>query len=355
VLRLLYVIQGEQLGGAELHAIDLARRMALRGHHVAIACRPGADAIRRALAAALPPLSTVRPFAGYVELAAAIDELRPQVVQHFNGIVTPAALQTARHRPRSVQVLHANHALEGSTPAPTDASDVLIAVSESAAQCYAVRTGDPPLRVIRDGIDTRHYAPARATTAEGPLRLVAASRLDESAKRTAALVALCADRCAGDWRLAVLGDGPDRDLVERVVRARGLERRVTLFGHVDDPAPCYRASDVFVSLSTSEGFGRALAEAAASGLAIVARHCHGVSDLLERAACAGIAHSDAAFGDRLCEIATDPALRARLGRAARRFAVRELDVEPMVEQYERLYHELVRPGATRVSASVSPA
>lgn len=340
-LRLLYAIQGEVLGGAELHAIDLARRLALRGHHVTATCRPGAGAIRSALVAAAGPFRELRFVETHLELAALIDELRPQLVQHFNGWVAPAALQLARHRPLSVQLVHANHALDPShPPSPTQATDLLVAVSDSAARHFPTREGGPPLRVIRNGIDTSHFTPAVHAAPCPPIRLLSVGRFDEAAKRAAALVTVCAGLPDRAWTLTLLGDGPDRAAVERIVRDRGL-RNVDVLGHREDPAPHYRSAHMYLSYSPSEAFGRSLAEAAAAGLAILARHCHGVSDLLEDGLYARIARSDAEFAQALRELVSDAALRGRLGRAARGFAVKNLDVQRMVDAYEDLYRELI--------------
>ena len=76
--------------------------------------------------------------------------------------------------------------------------------------------------------------------------------------------------------LLVVGDGPDRRRLERMVRRRGLQRSVHLAGEVEDVASYYAAGDVFAMPVRNrwwglevEGLGISYLEAAACGLRVV--------------------------------------------------------------------------------------
>ncbi len=76
-----------------------------------------------------------------------------------------------------------------------------------------------------------------------------------------------------DATLGVIGDGPERQRLER--QAQGLEHadRVTMLGFLDeyeDVLAHMRAADIFASPSTREGFGITIAEAMAADCAVVA-------------------------------------------------------------------------------------
>ncbi|KAG2490079.1 hypothetical protein HYH03_011544 [Edaphochlamys debaryana] len=83
-------------------------------------------------------------------------------------------------------------------------------------------------------------------------------------------------------RLLVGGDGPKRQLLERVFADQGLEGRVEMAGAV----PHERARDfmvrghVFVNASLTEAFCMALVEAAAAGLVVVSTAVGGVPEVL---------------------------------------------------------------------------
>jgi glycosyltransferase involved in cell wall biosynthesis len=65
----------------------------------------------------------------------------------------------------------------------------------------------------------------------------------------------------------ILGEGPQRPVLEQRVRALGLEQRVRLLGDVRDPSPYFRRADVYLHPSRYESFGMALFEAMQHGVA----------------------------------------------------------------------------------------
>lgn len=72
-----------------------------------------------------------------------------------------------------------------------------------------------------------------------------------------------------DWRLVILGDGPDRESLE--AQAADLPPGMVEFvGRVADPTDWYRRASLFALPSRYEGFPNALLEAMAEGLPAVA-------------------------------------------------------------------------------------
>jgi glycosyltransferase involved in cell wall biosynthesis len=114
-------------------------------------------------------------------------------------------------------------------------------------------------------------------------------------------------------------------------------------GHVDDMPDLLRSVDVVVLPSYREGLPKGLIEAAACGLPLVATDvpgCRevvtdGVDGLLVPVRDSGALASAI---ERLCE---DPALRKRLGDAARQKALAEFDERIVLEQTIAVYKELV--------------
>ena len=100
----------------------------------------------------------------------------------------------------------------------------------------------------------------------------------------------------------------------------GVSSRVGFTGFVPEPAPAMRALDIIVHASTEpEPFGRVIAEGMACGRAVVASAAGGVSEiatdgenaLLHPCGDAGV------LAERIRRLASNPALRARLGAAGR--------------------------------------
>ncbi|MGY1744276.1 glycosyltransferase [Blastococcus sp. SYSU D00695] len=126
--------------------------------------------------------------------------------------------------------------------------------------------------------------------------------------------------------LVVVGDGPDRALVERAVAASPARERITLRGFVaHDAVPSVLAGlDVLVLPSAYEEMGSVLTEAMAAGLPVVASDVGGIPTVV-RDGVTGllVPPLDApALAAALDRVAGDAALRARLAAGAREAAGR---------------------------------
>jgi len=132
-------------------------------------------------------------------------------------------------------------------------------------------------------------------------------------------------------RYLVVGCGPDRDRLARHATAHGVADRVVFTGAVpqDELAAHYSLGTVFVQLSRDEGgrsgvegFGLSFLEAAAYGLPSIGGRSGGAAEALRDGETGFlIAPRDGpAFVDRAARLLGDDDLRARMGRAALRWA-----------------------------------
>lgn len=80
--------------------------------------------------------------------------------------------------------------------------------------------------------------------------------------------------------VSIVGDGPERNTLGARAAALGLDGRITWHGMVRDAASLFRAFDVFVLSSRTEGCPMVLFEAMAAGVPIVAARVGGVADIL---------------------------------------------------------------------------
>lgn len=82
-------------------------------------------------------------------------------------------------------------------------------------------------------------------------------------------------------RLTIVGEGPERPRLERLVRRWGLEDQVVLTGYVDDATALLSQHRVYCHTSRMESFGIAVAEAMAHGLPVLTAPVGAVPELVE--------------------------------------------------------------------------
>lgn len=158
-------------------------------------------------------------------------------------------------------------------------------------------------------------------------------------------------RCS-NIRFLLVGGGPWRDKLEAKVRASNLTRHFVFTGLVPpgEIAKYAGIMDCLVHLSAREGLARALPQALAAGRPIVAYDCDGAREVC-------VDHETGflvPLGDRqrliesLSTLATDPALRERLGRRGQESVRGRFSVERMVDDLYNLYQRLA---SSRIPAS----
>jgi glycosyltransferase involved in cell wall biosynthesis len=146
-------------------------------------------------------------------------------------------------------------------------------------------------------------------------------------------------------KFLLIGDGPWRPKFEQRAKATDLQGRVIFAGLIPPTeVPKYlAATDVVVHLSYREGLPRAVSQALASGLPVVAYDCDGACEVcLDGRTGFTVAKKDlAGLTDRLGRLAGDPELRERFGRTGREFVRENFGVEKMVDDIYALYRRLL--------------
>ena len=153
-----------------------------------------------------------------------------------------------------------------------------------------------------------------------------------------------------EFRLVIVGDGPERAKIRTLASALGLEGTVVLTGHQANVQPFYALADLFVLPSRSEGSPNVLLEAMAAGVPIVATKvggvpeivCHGESALLVEAG------DSRAMAEAILRLLQDSRLAHRLAQSAAQAVSRNHTPESYRHALFALYHEVL-------GAPVSPA
>jgi glycosyltransferase involved in cell wall biosynthesis len=150
--------------------------------------------------------------------------------------------------------------------------------------------------------------------------------------------------------LAVIGDGPHRPGLELRAERAGL-RDIRWYGVVPDAGRLFRAFDVFVLSSRTEGTPMVLFEAMAAKVPIIATRVGGVPDILSGAEAALVPAEDpVALAGEIRTVCARPATATMRARAARRRLLREFRVQPWVARHDSIYLSVQRPLPVRASA-----
>jgi glycosyltransferase involved in cell wall biosynthesis len=145
------------------------------------------------------------------------------------------------------------------------------------------------------------------------------------------------NRAFPEWKLIVLGDGPDRGELIRRADALGIGESAHFLGAVRNPAPYLSSAGFFVMSSRFEGFGNVLVEAMACGLPVVSFDCpSGPAEIVDD--CANgllVAPQDTvALAQAMKRMIADAPMRREMAQRAKADA-RRFGLPSIVEAWER--------------------
>lgn len=195
------------------------------------------------------------------------------------------------------------------------------------------------VRYVPNGVDLTPVAP-EAVPGEGlVVGTVAGLRAEKSVDRLLRAFALTVGQVPGDRpaRLLVVGDGPERGVLERLAGELGIAGRVRFTGHVARPMGLVAAMDVFALSSDTEQMPLSLLEAMAASKPAAATAVGDVVEILapENRPYA-VARDDHALAGALGALLDDAGKRRALGAANRARAEAVYSEGTMVEAWAGL-------------------
>ncbi|MBT3399218.1 MAG: glycosyltransferase [Rhodospirillaceae bacterium] len=146
-----------------------------------------------------------------------------------------------------------------------------------------------------------------------------------------------------EWRMVLLGEGPERDRLTVLADELGIAERVSFAGFVD-PTPFYRGCSMFVQPSRFEGSSNALLEAMGHACPIIVT---GVPDAMPDFVSAGenarvVPTEDApALTSAMGALATNPAVAQELGASAHQ-AVAKLSPDRIAGMWLDIFNGVAR-------------
>jgi glycosyltransferase involved in cell wall biosynthesis len=384
-IKVLRVIARLNVGGPALHVAYLSAGLAERGYSTTLAAGTvglGEESMASVarnrgvrietlteLHREIAPLRDVR---ATLRLARLIRKERPQILHTHTAkagaVGRIAALLCGDARPPIIVHTFHGHVLRGYFNPLTAfafrtlerwlarATTVLVAVSPEvrddlvrlrvapASKFVVVRLGIELEERVRNDPDVRLETRRQLGLAADAFlvgwvgRMTAVKRTEDVLKALRLLV-----DAGVDAYVCLVGDGPDRDDLERAAQELGVVKRCLFLGYQNDVARFYDAIDVLLLPSANEGTPVSVIEALAARRPAVATRVGGVSDVLRDGVDGFLVEVDdpEALAARLAELAADPERRAEMGAAGRERVLTRYAVERLVDDVDRLYRSLL--------------
>jgi glycosyltransferase involved in cell wall biosynthesis len=143
-------------------------------------------------------------------------------------------------------------------------------------------------------------------------------------------------------QVLIMGDGPERPRLERLIQEANLGEIIELLGTRTDVHEMMSRSDLQLMTSDYEGLPITLIEAAHAGLPIVATDVGGCSEIVEhgRNGFLAPAGDDSALAKHIEALIDDPKLRKEFSRASLRVA-QQFSITANADQHLALYQRVL--------------
>jgi glycosyltransferase involved in cell wall biosynthesis len=145
-------------------------------------------------------------------------------------------------------------------------------------------------------------------------------------------------------RFLIVGEGPQRRNIERIIQRLGLEEAVIMTGYRNDISAVFAITDVSCLASdAAEGVPQAVTQSLAMARPTVATSVGGIPELIVDGVTGYLippADPDA-LADRVLALLREPAKARSMGRAGRKLIEERFTCEIMLERLERLYQEVL--------------
>jgi glycosyltransferase involved in cell wall biosynthesis/SAM-dependent methyltransferase len=236
--------------------------------------------------------------------------------------------------------------------------DKVIAVSEASRRAFIVRQGISPAKVetIYNGVNLEETGSGKTDTAGFKARLGVAvdapivaliGRL--SPEKGHAVFVMAAQEIARDHpdaRFVVIGEGPQRKNIEKLIAGYGLEGKFVLTGFIKDVAGALEAADIIVqpSFDDGESFGLTVVEAMAKAKPVILSDIGCFREIISEGKDGLLfpAGDHVSLAQKMRLLLGDGRLRETLGREGQKTVRRRFDIRLNAAATQQAYKRLLK-------------
>jgi len=230
--------------------------------------------------------------------------------------------------------------------------DRVVAVSKEVGEFSIshIRLPAQKVVVIYNGVEIPSLSPdtrekARLELGLPPDALVcgAVSRLDPVKGIDDLILAFAQVEATRAAYLVIVGEGPERQRLEKIVQDIGVSDRIIWAGYRAGVPHLLPAFDIFVQPSMHEGLPNTVLEAMAAGLPVIATGVGGTPELVVNGKTGLLVPpaNPAALADAITALSENPVARGSMGWAGRQRVQQHFTIEEMVQKTEQLYEDLL--------------
>lgn len=359
-MRILHTEWSDGFGGQERRVLAEAAGLSERGHYVALVCREHArikaEAVRIGLDVHTLPMRKLYDADSIIRLMKFLKENKFDVVNTHSGVDSwigglaskfagVPVLARTRHLnlPLKRNLFNFIHYLP----------DVYITCGENMKEHLVERCGFPDHKVVSipTGVSPEFFSVKKNPDARKKYGLDTNSIVITNVGILRSIkgheVTLKAVKTVVDTfpqaRFLLVGDGPRKEILERLVQDLGISQHVMFTGFVKDIPEIYSFSDIAVLSSWSEGLPQSLLQAMAAGVPVVATRVGGVPEVVihEKTGLLVDPGDHEGLAKGIIRILGNPDMSARFAESAKKHVMDNHSVKYMVDKIEGLYKDLL--------------
>ena len=350
----------KHVGGTEIATFNIAQELAKRGHEVHVLTSSdigisnesfyGSFNVHRFKWSKIKFLGAI---CFWIKLFLYIRELNPDII-HSQGVIIGAPAFCAKKLLKKPYIIYSQCSL---SLYPSISKKLMFPILENADNVIALTMNMKKelsqkfninnIRVISNGINLNHSKLDKVKSISNDEKIilsVARLRPEKGVEYLIKAIKIVLQKHA-EIKLIIVGDGPEKEYLSRLVNEEGLKRNVHFTGDIPNEKvyEYYAMATIFVLPSLSEGFGLVLLEAMATGTPIIATNVCGLSEIIENGKNGFLVNpknpNELAKG--IIYLLENPKLRKKISKNNKNNS-KDYEISVSIDKLETVYNEICK-------------